>query len=173
MGKGTPEEREVLGQHSTGDRNENGERLCEFCEMNGLVVTGTIFPHKEIHKATWTSPNGRTKNQIDHTMIAKEYRSSVMDTVVRRGADVGSDHYLVETRLKLKLDTQKLTDEEMFVKYNIEVRNRFQALTELEEENADHMNNRMENMYVGTAKDVLGITKKAANLGCATGRGRK
>ena len=36
-------------------------------------------------------------------MIAKEHRSSVMDTVVRRGADVGSDHYLVETRLKLKL----------------------------------------------------------------------
>ena len=159
VGKGTPEEREVLGQHGTGDRNKNGKRLCEFCEMNGLVITGTIFPHKEIHKATWISPNGRTKNQIDHAMIAKEYRSSVMDTVVRRGADVGSDHYLVETRLKLKLkrnpremkgrtrlDTQKLADEEMLVKYNIEVRNRFQALTELEEENADHMNNRMENI---------------------------
>ena len=94
VGKGTPEEREVLGQHGTGDRNENGERLCEFCEMNGLVITGTIFPHKEIHKATWISPNGTTKNQIDHAMIAKEYRSSVMDTVVRRGADVGNDHYL-------------------------------------------------------------------------------
>ena len=177
VGKGTPlEEREVLGQHGTGDRNENGERLCEFCEMNGLVITGTIFPHKEIHKATWTSPNGRTKNQIDHTMIAKEYRSSIMDTVVRRGADVGSDHYLVETRLKLKLkrspremkgrtrlDMQKLADEEMLVKYNIEVRNRFQALTELEEEeeNADHLNNRMENIYVGAAKDVLGIAKRA------------
>ncbi|XP_068717264.1 craniofacial development protein 2-like [Montipora capricornis] len=157
VGKGTPGEREVLGQHGTGDRNENGEWLCEFLEMNGLVITGTIFPHKEIHKATWTSPNGRTKNQIDHTMIAKEYRSSVMDTVVRRGADVGSDHhYLVETRLKLKLkrnpremkgrtrlDRQKLADEEMLIKYNIEVRNRFQALTELDEENADHMNNRM------------------------------
>ena len=52
--------------------------------MNGLVITGTIFPHKEIHKATWTSLNGRIKNQIDHTMIAKEYRSSVMDTAVRR-----------------------------------------------------------------------------------------
>ena len=25
VGKGTPEEREVLGQHGTGDRNENGE----------------------------------------------------------------------------------------------------------------------------------------------------
>ena len=84
--------------------------------------------------------NGRTKNQIDHTMIAKEYRSSIMDDVVRRGGpDVGSDHYLVETRLKLKmkripremkgrtrLDTQKLADEEMLVKYN-----RFQALKQI------------------------------------------
>ena len=94
VGKGTPEEREVLGQH--------GARLCAFFEINGLAITVAIFPHKEIHKATsGTSPNGRIKNQIDHTMIAKEYRSSVMDTVVRRGADVGSDHYLVETRLKL------------------------------------------------------------------------
>ena len=65
-------------------------------------------------------------------MIANEYRSSVMDTVVRRGADVGSDHFLVETSPKLKLkrnpremkgqtrlDKQKLADEEMLVKYNI------------------------------------------------------
>ena len=50
VGKGTPEEREVLGQHGAGDRNKNGERPCEFCKMNGLVITGTIFPHKEIHK---------------------------------------------------------------------------------------------------------------------------
>ena len=174
IGKGTTEEREVLGQHGRGVRNENGERLCEFCEMNGLVIKGTIFPHKEIHKATWTSPNGRTKNQIDHTMIAKEYRSSVMDTVVRRGADVGSDHYLVETRLKLKLkrsprekegrtrfDMQKLADEEIRHKYSIEVRNRFHVLEGLEEEeNADQTNNRMENIYVATAKEVLGTAKR-------------
>ena len=88
---------------------------------------------------------------------------------------MGSDHYLVETRLKLKLkrnptemkgrtrlDTQKLADEEMLVKYNIEVRNRFQALTELEEENADHVNNKMENIYVGAAKNVLGIAKTSS-----------
>ena len=175
VGNGTPEEREVLGQHDTGDRNENGKRLCVFCEMNGLVITGTISLHKEIHKATWTSPNGRTKNQIDHSVVAKEYRSSVMDIVVRRSADVGSGHYLVETRLKLKLkrnpremkgrtrlDTHKLTDEEMLVKYNIEVRNRFHAPTELEEKNANHMDNRMENIYVGAAKDVLGIARRTS-----------
>jgi len=52
VGKGTTEERDVLGHHVRGVRNENGERLCQFREMNGLVITGTIFPHKEIHKAT-------------------------------------------------------------------------------------------------------------------------
>ena len=170
VGKGTTEEREALGQHGTGIRNENGERLCEFCEMDGLIITVTIFSQG---KATWTSPNGRTKNQVDHTTIAKKCRSSVMDTVVRRGADMGSDHYLMETRLKLKLkrsprekegrtrfDTQKLADEEILTKYNIEVGSRFQVLENLkEDENADQTNNSMENIYVATAKEVLGIAK--------------
>ena len=48
----------------------------------------------------------------------------------------------------------------MLVKYNIEVRKRFQALAELEEENADHMNNRTENRYVVAAEDVLDIAKR-------------
>ena len=55
--------------------------------MNGLDIKGTMIPHKEIHKITWTSPDGRSENQIDHIKIAKECRSSVMNTVVRRGAD--------------------------------------------------------------------------------------
>ena len=77
----------------------------------------------------------------------------------------------METRLELKLkgcprekkgrtgfDTQKLADEEIRIKYNIEVRNRFQVLEDWEvEENADQMNDRMEKIYVGAAKDVLGI----------------
>ena len=91
-----------------------------------------------------------------------------------------------ETRLKLKLkrnpremkgrtrlDTQKLAGEEMLVKYNIEVRNRFQALTELEEEYADHMKNRMENIYVGATKDVLGIAKRTSKLWLRHGAWKK
>ena len=37
---------EVMGKHGLGQRNENGERLCEFCGMNELVITGTLFPPK-------------------------------------------------------------------------------------------------------------------------------
>jgi len=53
----------VMGKHSIGTINSNGERLIEFCLMNGLVLGNSIFPHKSIHKITWVSPDGVTKNR--------------------------------------------------------------------------------------------------------------
>jgi len=41
-----------MRKHGLVQRNDNGERLCEFFGMNELVTTGTLFPHKNIHKAT-------------------------------------------------------------------------------------------------------------------------
>ena len=59
----------VMGKDGVGTRNDNGERLVEFCVMNNLVIGGTLFTHLDIHKLTWNSPNGRDSNQIDHLMI--------------------------------------------------------------------------------------------------------
>ena len=75
----------------------------DFCGLNNLVVTGTIFPHKLIHKQTWTSPGEKTKNQIDHVLVSRQHRTSVMDTRAMRGADIASDHQLVRSKIKLKL----------------------------------------------------------------------
>ncbi|XP_063420210.1 craniofacial development protein 2-like [Mytilus trossulus] len=59
----------IMGNNGCGTCNENGNLLIEFCGLNDLVIGGTLFQHKEIHKLTWTSPNRRDKNQIDHLMI--------------------------------------------------------------------------------------------------------
>lgn len=83
----------IMGKHGLGTQNENGLLFAEFCLFNNLCIGGSLFPHKDIHKATWVSPDGRTKNQIDHCAISKPWRSSLIDVKVHRGADAGSDHF--------------------------------------------------------------------------------
>ena len=96
-----------MGQHGLGSMNQNGEILADFCTSNDIVIGGTIFPHKPCQKATWGSPDARTENQIDHITINRQWRSSLQDVRVRRGADEGSDHHLVDAQLKLKLAATK------------------------------------------------------------------
>ena len=64
----------VMGKYGYGNINDNGERLVVVCGANNLVIGGTIFPHREIHKLTWISPNGRDKNQIDHIIINGKWK---------------------------------------------------------------------------------------------------
>nr|KAG5699715.1 hypothetical protein BaRGS_022113 [Batillaria attramentaria] len=77
----------IMGKHGTGTQNENGELFTEFCTTNDLVIGGTIFPHKTIHKTTWTSPDGRTVNQIDHII---HHRQEVAKKLAGRPSKAGS-----------------------------------------------------------------------------------
>jgi len=74
-----------------------------LCEENDFVIGGTLFPHKTIHKLTWTSPDRNTRSQIDHIMIYGKWRHSLQDVRAMRHADVGSDHNLVVAKVLLKL----------------------------------------------------------------------
>jgi hypothetical protein len=49
--------------------NDNGVRVVNFAASKNLIVKSKMFPHRNIHKFTWTSPDGRTHNQIDHILI--------------------------------------------------------------------------------------------------------
>jgi len=68
-----------------------------------MIIGGTLFPHRNIQKLTWTSPNGRDQNQIDHLMVNSMWRRSLLDVRVKRGADASSDHHLVTAKVRLKL----------------------------------------------------------------------
>jgi hypothetical protein len=49
--------------------NDNGVRVVNFATSKNLIVKSTMFPHRNIHKYTWTSPDGNTHNQIEHILI--------------------------------------------------------------------------------------------------------
>jgi hypothetical protein len=59
--------------------NDNGVRVVNFAISKNLVVKSTMFPHRSIHKYTWTSPDGQTHNQIDHVLINRRRHSSILD----------------------------------------------------------------------------------------------
>lgn len=167
----------VIGTHGMGQRNDNGKRLCDICDMNELVITGTLFTHKDKHKATWISPDRRTKNQIEHTLINKRFRNSAKDTRVYRSADIGSDHYLVCTEIQLilkrqqskkfsrmKYNTEELEREDVLKALSITLRNRYDVLREKTPavEDSDEVNRDFEILkktYTETAKEVLGRPK--------------
>ena len=66
---------ESLHQHS----NDNGVRIVTFATSKNLVVKSTMFPHRNIHKYTWTASDGKTHNQIDHILIDRRRHSSILD----------------------------------------------------------------------------------------------
>ncbi|XP_003248303.1 craniofacial development protein 2-like [Acyrthosiphon pisum] len=85
--------RQVTGGHSLHDEtNDNGTKLINFAIWNGLVIRSTMFPHKNIHKGTWRSPDGRYTNQIDHILVNSRFKNYIQDVRSVRGADSDSDH---------------------------------------------------------------------------------
>ena len=92
--------------------------MSTFCSNNGLKIGNTFFKHKDIHKKTWLSPDGNTLNEIDYICVNKKWGTSLMDVKVHRGADVGSDHYLLVGKIRIKL--KRKTKKERVLAYAVE-----------------------------------------------------
>jgi hypothetical protein len=126
----------------------NGVRVVNFATSKNLIVKSTTFPHCDIYKHTWTSPDAVTHNQIDHVLIDKRRHTNILDVRSFRGADCDTDHYLVVAKLRERIsvskgarakfdlerfDLKKMDEEEIKEKYHVEISNRFAALKNLDE----------------------------------------
>ena len=105
-----------------------------------------MFPFRNINNYTWTSPDEKTHNQIDHILIDRRCQSSVLDVRSCRGAECDTDHYLVVAKVRERLavskqvtqrfdgerfNLRKLNDLEVRKQYQIKITNRFAALENL------------------------------------------
>jgi hypothetical protein len=119
------------------DSNDNGDRIVHFDRSKNLVVKRTIFPHRNIHKYTWASPEGMTHNQIDHIMIDSRWHSIILDVRSFRGANCDTGHYLVVAKVfsvskqsAQKVDAEsfnlgELNELEVGKQYQVDISNRF------------------------------------------------
>jgi len=68
---------------------------------------GSMFPHHNIHKYTWTSPDGQTHNQTEYVFTDSRQCSGIIDVHSYRGADWDTDHYLVVAKVSSEKTKQR------------------------------------------------------------------
>jgi len=91
-----------IGKFGLGNRNESGDRLAEFCHVNNLVITNSLFDHHNRNLYTWISPGDRYRNQIDYIIVNRRWKSSIDDAKTYPGADCETDHILLAAKIRVK-----------------------------------------------------------------------
>jgi hypothetical protein len=163
--------------------NDNGVRLVNFATSKNLRVKSTMFPHRNIHKYTWTSPDGKNHSQIGHILIGRRRHSNVLDVRSFRAVVCDSDHCLmvakvmerlavnpkVTERLAVNKQRSQIFHMEMFIlkkvnevrgkeQFRVEVSNRFAAL---EDSDADvEINSAWETMR----ENILHFSQRESRL---------
>lgn len=129
----------LLGNLVLGTRNDAGERLIDFCGDNSVFFANTFFQQHKRRLYTWTSPDGQHRTQIDNIIRNTRWKSAIQSVKILPGADCGTDHELLISKIRIKLKKLKKQApptrydlNNIPLKYSIAVKNKFSALNMLE-----------------------------------------
>ena len=89
----------VVGTFGEVCVDRNGQTLREFTSFNDLKITNTFFRKKLIHKYTWSARGSKTI--IEYIIVNRRLKNLVQDIKIFRDSDIGSDHFLVTSRINL------------------------------------------------------------------------
>ena len=98
-----------IGVFGLGEINDRGEDFIEFCKLNNLVIANSLFTHHPRYLYTWTSPDGKIRNQIDNITVCQKWKKSIKNCKTLPDADCNSDHQLLYMVFQIKLSKIKKT----------------------------------------------------------------
>ncbi|MEM1223986.1 MAG: reverse transcriptase domain-containing protein, partial [Verrucomicrobiota bacterium] len=169
----TPKSNEFTGQYSISTTTtDNGHRLQSLSETHQLLLTNTFFPQRNSSwLATWRSPNGQHKNQIDYILMRKRWKSSLINSrsFWEPSDRTLSDHAVLVTTFKLRLRDFKKKEKIQRVaieRFKLpDVRNKYRALLEAETEtdtttSLDERWSRFAELITSSAKTACGVRKR-------------
>ncbi|BHF76894.1 hypothetical protein SprV_0501999400 [Sparganum proliferum] len=99
--------RGVLGPHGLRGSNDNGLLLLRTCAEHRLILTNTFFCLPEREKATWRHPRSRQWHLLDFVLVRRRDRRDVLVTKAIAGADGWTDHRLVISKMRIRLQPRR------------------------------------------------------------------
>ena len=96
----------VLGTHGLGKCNSNNELPLAFCAEYRLIISNTLFKHKQHHNTTWMHSRSKHWHLLDYIITRKRDREDILDTRAMGGADYSTDHNMIRSKLALMLEKQ-------------------------------------------------------------------
>lgn len=165
----------VLGIYGDKRVNDNGRSLIEVCLEKNLVITNTMFDHKEIHMYTWQ--RGEKKSMIDFVIVDERLKGRVVDTRVFRGSNIGTDHFLVVSRVSglfkswrhrptvsttelTRVKVENLDEVEVQKTYLCKLKERLGNVAEVKDGKLEEVWEKFKKGVTETAEEVCGVSKR-------------
>ncbi|VDL88710.1 unnamed protein product [Schistocephalus solidus] len=96
-----------MGPHGLGRCNDNGLPLLQTCAEHRLLLTNTFFRLLTRENATWIHHRSWCLQLLDHVLVRRRDRQDVLVTKAIRDAEGWTDHRLVISNMRLRLQPRR------------------------------------------------------------------
>jgi len=83
--------------------------MVNFALGRDLALMGTEYQRKDINKVAWQLLDNKVCDQIDHILVNRRHCKNVCHVRSMSSAEIESDHFLVRTKIIMKIKRNEKT----------------------------------------------------------------